>query len=97
VKVLSIETHFIWLYINHASVIHVVTAAAILKRTKQDRPYTFNVTLRRLRKTIFAVKKAISSTYSECVCFLDVVIPHAPHFTVICVLSDSTSFFYVIS
>jgi len=34
---------------------------------KQGRQCTYNVTLRRVRATIVAVKKAISITYSECV------------------------------
>ena len=37
---------------------------------------TYDVTLRRVRENIFAVTKAISITYSECV-FVDLSVQHA--------------------
>jgi hypothetical protein len=64
---------------------------------KQDRQCTHNVTLRRLRLTIVAAEK-ISILYSG-ISFVVLVFYHAMRMcrVVMCVLSASALFFYVIS
>jgi hypothetical protein len=59
---------------------------------------TYSVTVRRLRATAVAVKKAISVTYSECMS-VAYVIQHAKRMRhiVICGLSGSTTLFHIIS
>ena len=59
---------------------------------------TYNVTLRRIRATIAAMEKAISITYSESV-FVALGIQNAMRVLhiVICGLSGSKIFFYIIS
>ena len=59
-----------------------------------------NVALRCVRATTVAMEKAISITYSDCVCVcVALVIQHAMcmHHIVICGLFDSTIFFHIIS
>ena len=47
--------------------VQVVQATVLGLRIMQDRPYTYNVTLRRVRATIVAVGKQMRIVYSECV------------------------------
>ena len=65
---------------------------------EQDRQCTYNVTLRRLRSTIFCSEKAISITYSECV-FVALVTQYAMRMQniVICGLPGCEIFFHIIS
>jgi hypothetical protein len=61
----------------------------------EDRPCTYDVTLRRIRATIVAGTKAINITNSECV-FVSLIIQHAVYMRhiVICGLPFSTLFFH---
>ena len=58
----------------------------------------YNVTLRRVHATVFAVEKAINITYSECM-FITLGSQHAMRVRhiVICGLSGCTVFSHVIS
>ena len=72
-----------------------------LRIKEQDRLYTYNVTLRRIRVAIVSVEKQ-KALHIVCVCVcvcVNLRIQHAMHMirTVVCGLPDSIKFFHIIS
>lgn len=45
----------------------MVLVPGVVAQSEKDRQYAYNVTMRRVRETVFAVRKQYLLTYSECV------------------------------
>ena len=69
------------------------------RHLKQDRRYTYNLTMKRLRVTNCCSEKAIIITYSVCMCRISYSAchTHAPFSVDISGPSNSTRFFQIIS